>query len=250
MNLLIGYSGYVGLTLQSQIQFDSLANSKNLEDFIDSEFDLLVCAGLPAEKWRANNNPDQDFQNMCKLAKNISQISAKKAILISTVDVFSNPLKKYEDQLTDLDNLAAYGRNRAWFEVFFKERFHDHLVVRLPGLFSSKMKKNLFFDLMQDKAEEYNKVSANSRFQFFNLENLAELLVQAQLHDLRVLHVASEPVYASEVAELFKKKLPEEGQTVNYDMRTKYDLEFGGSNGYIYSKELILAEMLKLKENF
>ena len=57
---LIGHSGFVGSNLARQTRFDSTYNSSNIESIAGQEFDLLVCAGVRAEKWIANANPDAD----------------------------------------------------------------------------------------------------------------------------------------------------------------------------------------------
>ena len=53
-NALIGFSGFVGATLQKQALFDALYRSTNIADIEGGEFDLAVCAGAPAQKWIAN----------------------------------------------------------------------------------------------------------------------------------------------------------------------------------------------------
>ena len=50
---LIGYSGFVGGNLLRQRSFDACFNSSNIEAIAGRSFDLVVCAGAPAEKWKA-----------------------------------------------------------------------------------------------------------------------------------------------------------------------------------------------------
>ena len=57
---LIGYTGFVGSNLARQLRFDATYNTSNIESIAGEEFDLLVCAGVRAEKWIANANPDAD----------------------------------------------------------------------------------------------------------------------------------------------------------------------------------------------
>ncbi|WP_460409831.1 hypothetical protein ACOYXD_16995 [Pseudomonas sp. MD6] len=54
---LIGYSGYVGGTLLKQENFTSLYRSSNIGDIDNQSFDMVVCAGAPAQKWIANREP-------------------------------------------------------------------------------------------------------------------------------------------------------------------------------------------------
>src|SRR4051812_29144381 len=60
MRGLIGHTGFVGSNLARQARFDATYNSANIDSIAGQEFDLLVIAGVRAEKWIANANPDQD----------------------------------------------------------------------------------------------------------------------------------------------------------------------------------------------
>jgi hypothetical protein len=49
MDALIGYSGFVGSTLLKQRHFDSLFRSTNIDEIVGKTFDMVVCAGAPAQ---------------------------------------------------------------------------------------------------------------------------------------------------------------------------------------------------------
>jgi putative intracellular protease/amidase len=59
---LIGYTGFVGSNLQTQIKFDDFYNSKNIQDIKNKEYDVVYCAGAPAANWIANQKPTEDLQ--------------------------------------------------------------------------------------------------------------------------------------------------------------------------------------------
>jgi len=139
---IIGYTGFVGSNLVRQKEFNSFYNSKNIHSIIGKSFDLVVCSGAPAVKWLANKEPVKDRDNLQILINCLSQISAKKLILISTVDVYPLPIEVDEDTKIDQDNLHPYGKNRLELENFVKDNF-DSLIVRLPGLFGKGLKKNV-----------------------------------------------------------------------------------------------------------
>ena len=61
---LIGYTGFVGGNLSAQRPFDALYNSSNIDDIAGRAFDLIVCAGARAEKWKANADPERDLANI------------------------------------------------------------------------------------------------------------------------------------------------------------------------------------------
>ena len=57
---IIGYSGFVGQNLLKQTNFTHLYRSNDIEEIMDEDFDMVVCAGLPADKWLANKDPEGD----------------------------------------------------------------------------------------------------------------------------------------------------------------------------------------------
>jgi hypothetical protein len=59
---LVGYTGFVGSNFMQQHSFTSLFNSKNINEIADQQFNLLVCAGVSAVKWLANQEPENDLK--------------------------------------------------------------------------------------------------------------------------------------------------------------------------------------------
>src|SRR5471032_1906206 len=90
---LIGHTGFVGSNLLRQARFDATYNSSNIEAIAGEEFDLLVCAGVRAEKWIANANPAADRGGIDRLIQALTTVKARRAILISSVDVFITPIE-------------------------------------------------------------------------------------------------------------------------------------------------------------
>ena len=62
MKALVGYTGFVGSNINAKGDFDALYNSKNIEEAFGTSPDLLVYAGLRAEKYLANNFPEEDMK--------------------------------------------------------------------------------------------------------------------------------------------------------------------------------------------
>ncbi|MFQ5504898.1 MAG: pyridine nucleotide transhydrogenase, partial [Planctomycetota bacterium] len=85
---LIGHTGFVGQNLQRQGSFDGLYNSGNIESIADRSYDLLVCAGAPGVKWKANQEPEVDLASIQRLIRSLERVAARKLVLISTVDVY------------------------------------------------------------------------------------------------------------------------------------------------------------------
>lgn len=146
---LVGYTGFVGSNLVESFKFDNLYNSKNIEEAFGSNPDLLVYAGIRAEKFLANKFPKKDMEIIENAKNNIKKINPKKIVLISTVDVYKNPVNVDEDTIINIDGLQPYGLNRFYLEEWVKENFQNHLIVRLPGLYGENIKKNFIFDLIK-----------------------------------------------------------------------------------------------------
>ena len=92
MNALVGYTGFVGGNICAAGKFDGLYNSKNIEEAYGTRPELLVYAGLRAEKYLANSAPDKDMELIFQAEENIRRIAPKKLVLISTIDVFKGPV--------------------------------------------------------------------------------------------------------------------------------------------------------------
>ncbi len=144
---LVGYTGFVGSNLNEQFKFDKGFDSKNIKEAYNERPDLLVYAGVPAQKFIANSNPDADFEVIKGAINNISNIMPKKIILISTIDVYGNPVDVDED-FNITENEEAYGRNRRYLETWVQNNCQDYLIVRLPALYGKNLKKNFIYDLI------------------------------------------------------------------------------------------------------
>ena len=120
---LIGYTGFVGSILCEQFQFDDFYNSKNIEDIQGKTYDLVVCAGAPAEKWKANKDPETDLRTISRLLSCFESVQTKSFVVISTVDVYKIPILVDENTLIDKDCLSPYGKHRFILENFFFNLF-------------------------------------------------------------------------------------------------------------------------------
>ena len=146
--ILVGYTGFVGSNLVEQTQFDALYNSSNIQNSFGTSPDLLIFSGVRAEKFLANNQPEIDFEIIKEAIENIKKINPKQIVLISTVDVYPNPVDVDENNLIDNSQSQAYGKNRHYLEKWVEENFEKHLILRLPALLGKNLKKNFIYDLI------------------------------------------------------------------------------------------------------
>lgn len=240
---LVGYSGFVGGTLSRQRSFDALYRSTNIAEIGGKTFDLLVCAGAPAERWRANKDPETDRASIARLTDALSRVDARKVILISTIDVYPVPVDV--DELTAIDPVAGqpYGRHRLELERFMQARF-DTTVIRLPGLFGRGIKKNLIFDLLHDN--QVDKLHPDSQHQFYDLSRLWSDIETARASGLHLVNFATEPTSVADVARVaFGMELrPDASLTpARYDMRSRHATIFGGAGGYLRTATDVLASL-------
>lgn len=148
MDIIVGYTGFVGSNISASHSFDYSFNSKNIEEAFGLNPDLCVYSGVRAEKFLANSDPDGDMEIINNAISNIKKINPKRLVLISTIDVYKNPNNAYEDTPIDTDNLQPYGLNRYRLEQWVAENVENYHIVRLPGLFGKNIKKNFIYDLI------------------------------------------------------------------------------------------------------
>ncbi len=167
MKMLVGYTGFVGSNLCEQDNFDLLINSRNIELAFGTKPELLIYAGVPSEMFTANSNPHKDKQITDNAFNNIMKINPKRVVLISTVAVYDNTSAVDEDYEINPCLLTPYGRNRYELEQRVSEQFEDSLIVRLPAIYGSNLKKNFIYDCIKYvpallKEAKYTELSESS----------------------------------------------------------------------------------------
>jgi len=241
---LIGYTGFVGGNLNRQLSFSEKYNTKNIGDIKGKNFDVVYCAGVSAVKWLANKEPEQDLGGIVPLLTALESVHTKRFVLLSTIDIYRNPAGVDEDTTISTDGLHAYGTHRRMVETFVQERFANHHIIRLPGLFGDGLKKNIIYDLMSDNQVE--NVHADAIFQFYGLDTLSRDIQTVIDNDLFLVNFATEPVSVKDVvAHAFGKEFSNRpnDNPPHYDMKTKYAGMFGGSGTYISSRLQVLEQI-------
>ena len=146
VNALVGYTGFVGSNIYDTGSFDYVFNSGNIEEAYGIKPDLLIYAGMRAEKYLANSAPEKDMELVIQAEENISCIDPKKLVLISTIDIFKVPKDVDEESEVDTVNLHPYGYNRYQLELWVRKNYPNATIIRLPGLFGKNIKKNFIYD--------------------------------------------------------------------------------------------------------
>jgi len=242
-NALIGFSGFVGSTLLKQAHFSALYRSTNIHEIEKREFDVVVCAGAPAQKWIANRAPVDDRKKIESLITHLRTIKCKTFILISTVDVFKEPIDVDEFTPVEEAGLHPYGLHRHLLEKFVEQTFPHHLVVRLPGLVGPGLRKNVIFDFLNNN--NLHAIESRGVFQFYPMVNLWYDLQKALDVGLSLVHFTSEPISVADVSlQGFGKPFTQSlaNTPACYDMQTRYAQLFGSVGRHQYSaRETIQA---------
>jgi hypothetical protein len=240
---LIGHTGFVGGTLLRQRGFEALYRSTDIDYITGGVFDLVVCAGAPAQKWIANREPAADRAKIEGLIARLSTIRCSTFVLISTVDVFKNAIMVDEASEVDEVDLNPYGSNRRLLEKFVESHFNHPLVVRLPGLVGPGLRKNVIFDFLNDN--NLHAIDARALFQFYPMVNLWHDVQLALTAGLRLVHLTAEPISVAEISQSgFGRKFENSlrATPAKYDFRSRHAELFGVEAPYQYSKrETLLA---------
>lgn len=249
-NCLIGYSGLIGSTLLKSNNFDYLYRKSDIYKIKNNKFDFVICAGAPAEKWKANLNPLEDSKNINLLINNLKNISARRFILISTVDVFKNPIGVYETSRTSIKKNNAYGKNRRLLEIFVRNKFNNHNIIRLPALVGDGLKKNALFDIKNNN--NINLIDSRNSYQFYPLKNLWKDITKTLELKKKVMHLTSEPISIKSIYTLILKKKYENHvlkKPIAYDFKSIHSENFYGLKNYQYNKTYILKSILNYLKN-
>jgi hypothetical protein len=148
MEILAGYTGFVGGNLVAVHKFDILCNSKNITEAFGTNPDLLVYAAVPSEMFYSNNNPEADRAVTENAVENIRKINPKRLVLISTIAVLENPVNINEDVPVNTQGLTTYGLNRLNLEITVRKAIVNCHIIRLPALFGNGIKKNFIYDMI------------------------------------------------------------------------------------------------------
>lgn len=215
---------------------------------------------VPAEKWKANANPENDAAVVNALQEIIATVKTDLFVLISTIDVYElgNTSKHNEDTDSSsyMDKHHAYGKNRFLFEKFVMDKFPRHVILRLPALHGPFLKKNYVYDLLNDNGVD--RIKRNSCFQWYDLTRLNADIETALAAGISVVNLFPEPVWTSDLIRIAEEtgvvstkvteKIPQVVQgaaEIIYRVFTKHGQTYGAPSSldFIYSAEESLSRL-------
>ncbi|MDE7031271.1 MAG: NAD(P)-dependent oxidoreductase [Lachnospiraceae bacterium] len=157
MVALVGYTGFVGSNLYARARnrIKGVYNSQNIEKAYGLEPEVLIYSGVRPDKYLAESVPERDLEQILAAEKNIRAINPQRLVLISTIDVYQNPVGVdetdnvlYGGKGAAGNGIHPYGLNRYYLEAWVRKHYPDALIVRLPCLYGYNMKKNFIFDYL------------------------------------------------------------------------------------------------------
>lgn len=253
MNALVGYTGFVGSNLLQFYKFDYFYNSKNFNEAKNKKFDTLFFCGMPAVKWYANKNPEEDLNTLENIKSILNTIEVNKIILISTIDVYEDVTSELnEDYKIKYNKNHTYGKNRFLFEEFIKNNFNNYNIIRLPALFGKGLKKNIIYDLIHNN--NVNNIPLNSAFQWYYLDWLKKDIDIILKNDIKICNLFTEPIHTQEIIKIFYEVynidyqfqleyLGDDKPMIKYNLCTKNNNYFNCKKKYIQEENEIIKSI-------
>jgi hypothetical protein len=241
---LIGHTGSIGTTLRSARAWDACFNRENLLSLRGADFDLIVCAALPAARHRAEANPGGDRSNMMSLLGVLDTVRAKRFVLVSTFDVYPERLGVDEDSVVEPRGDSAFAEHRLEFESRIAARFFQCHIVRLPAVFGPGARRNAVHDLVN--RVELESINPQSRFQWYPVERLAGDIDTVMALSLPRVNLATEPIATSDLHRAFFGDLAIGGRAApaeHVDVHSRHGRAFGGDDRYMMTAAAVRASM-------
>jgi hypothetical protein len=236
MDALVGYTGFVGSHLIRENM--DYFHRANIHLLCEKEYNTVYCSAVPAEKWKANKNPNEDKANIDHLIQQLDRVRCKRFVLISTVDVYDNRVPQCEDPdvYPNAYTKEPYGAHRRYLEEWVMNRFPDGYIFRLPALYGHGLKKNALFDMMH--LNQVDKLRSHWVFQWYNVQWLQADMEHHISKEHHVVNLVTPPFLLQLIQTLFFPRITLSTETtpvVQYSVSSKY--------GYSHTVEDVLLTM-------
>jgi nucleoside-diphosphate-sugar epimerase len=243
---IVGAKGFVGSALANKFNRSEQYTRDNISKLQKSSAQTLAVTAAPAVKWKANQYPVEDFDAISKIYNLISTSKATECILISTIDVFPSGVEFTEADPPSEKNVEGYGRNRIWLEQKIMNRFEKHLIIRLPAMYGPGLKKNVLFDLLNNR-QDVSYPGYENIYEWLDVCDVPDLIVRARELGLDVLNLATEPtVLGVIVEEVFNVVLPKnDSKSIQYKMRSNHVSSMIKRESPYYFNEAEIIEKIK-----
>ncbi len=259
MIALAGYTGFIGSNIfaRASNRIDGIFNTQNIEKAYGLEPDVLIYAGLKPDRELAERAPYQHLEKVLEAQETIRKINPYKIVLISSTDVYKNPVGVDEENSVfavgsdkaDKKGISPYNLNRYYLEEWVRKYYPESLIMRLAVPYGLNYKHNYIRRFADEKEMKW--VDSNSKYQFYPLSRIWEDIQTALAEKLTLLNLTSEPITAGELfKELTGRELPQKADkdarkklVQTYDVMSIHAGLFGGSEHYICKKSEIMGSI-------
>lgn len=237
MIAIVGANGFVGSNLKRIFPESVVLSRSDLHEGCTTTFSTVFIAAPAADKWRINQNPLSDRENVQTLVRGLIRLKTHRFVLFSTIDVYSSHNESNEESKC-LDSIS-YGGNRYFLESLLGDRTEYLLVRRLGGLFGPGLKKNLIYDALNNRFEQLKKYHPESTYQYMSVETSIHLSLSDSLANVKIVNVVGEPITAKQLLGGRENYLSFDAARVSYNVKSNH-----GSNGpYFMSAESVLESV-------
>lgn len=265
MIALAGYTGFIGSNIfaRASNRIDGIFNTQNIEKAYGLEPDVLIYAGLKPDKELAERAPYQHLEKVLEAQETIRKINPYKIVLISSTDVYKNPVGVDEENSVfavgsdraDKKGISPYNLNRYYFEEWVRKYYPESLIIRLATPYGLNYKHNHISRFADER--EMRRIDSKSKYQFYPLTRIWEDIQTALAENLTLVNLTSEPITAGELfryltgKELSQKqdKDTEKKLVETYDVMSIHAQKFGGGEHYICRKSEIMGSMKQFADS-
>lgn len=161
----------------------------------------------------------------------------ESVLLFSTVDVYANKRGPTEFSLTP--SFEPYGQNRLMLENSLRQVFETVAVARLPALFGPGLRKNLMFDVVNNRNEWISTYHPSSTFQWLHIDTAIHKSFD-YLGTKSTVNIVSEPIAARDIPipGSWRSHLSLQAKIFTYDIQTSES-----ASGYFFSKGQVLESI-------
>lgn len=204
-SILIGSNGTIGRSLLTQRPFDQVYNSDNIEQMRGGRFHLVIIAAPSGNRLAINRGYGSDEQDIEQISQVIDSCEIDQLILISSIDVITNPNSRYSQNRKTLENKI--------------KKYPNSKILRLATLVGESIKKNVLYDLAHGLW--LDKIAGDAVLQWSLLDDLANQIDIALLNQVQEINVVSEPIVNHDIVQSFFPHISLYPNTtdITYDVR-------------------------------
>lgn len=182
--------------------------------------DVIIHCAFNSNKVVNSNNLYQYLSDNVLLTQELTTLSHKKFIYISTVDVYPKDNQEHiEDEVIDISQISGiYGISKLMSECVVRQICPNYLILRCSALLGKYSRKNSLVKMIEDEPAVVTVVDTSS-FNYILHSDVADFIKQAMNKDFQGIYnlASSGNVTFREVANLL-------GKTVQFG---SYEYEVG-----------------------